>query len=235
MKKLQKLGIAVLLLLLSSLSARAQEIKQDTGLTFTGRIIDATTKRPIIARFEFELQPSSIKVAVDSSLSDGSFLIELPYLAKYGLRITADGYFPVTEMIGVSRFDQKKRIERNYSLTSLALGTAIDLQGITFETASSTLTDASQPALQAVKDLLLSNPTMRAEIAGHTDNVGDAEVNRRLSFERATSVVDYLIGEGIEPHRLIAKGFGESKPVATNATEKGREANRRVEFYILDK
>jgi outer membrane protein OmpA-like peptidoglycan-associated protein len=70
-------------------------------------------------------------------------------------------------------------------------------------------------------------------VEGHTDNVGKAAVNQKLSQGRADSVMKYLVGKGVAPSRLEAKGYGESKPVADNATAKGREANRRVELRIV--
>ena len=74
---------------------------------------------------------------------------------------------------------------------------------------------------------------MRIEIAGHTDNVGSAEFNLRLSLDRASAVRAYLVENGIAAKRLVAKGYGSTKPKATNDTEEGRQQNRRTEFAIL--
>lgn len=221
---------------------RASATETDTGLTFTGKIYDAVTKMPVDARFEFELQPSNILVAADSSDQYGTFHIKLPYLARYDMRITADGHFPVTESVGVSRFEQNKTITRDIALRPLAdadrqrsasAGAGIQLEGISFETGSATLTGDSRPALEAVAQLLAERPTLRIEIRGHTDNVGNREANRLLSLARAEAVVRYLVEAGVEHNRLIAKGYGETRPVASNRNERGRESNRRVEFHIL--
>ena len=75
---------------------------------------------------------------------------------------------------------------------------------------------------------------MRLEIHGHTDNVGEDEYNMKLSERRASAVVNYLIQNGISSSRLEYKGFGSSKPIASNDTEEGRQENRRVEVYIND-
>ena len=74
---------------------------------------------------------------------------------------------------------------------------------------------------------------MKIEISGHTDDVGKEEYNRGLSQARAESVRDYLLGRGIAPDRVVARGYGESRPVADNATEEGRRINRRTEVKIL--
>jgi OmpA-OmpF porin, OOP family len=71
------------------------------------------------------------------------------------------------------------------------------------------------------------------EVQGHTDETGTPEFNRRLSEERARSVVAWLVTHGIAPERLIAKGYGKDQPIADNATEAGRAQNRRVVFRIV--
>ena len=71
-------------------------------------------------------------------------------------------------------------------------------------------------------------------IEGHTDNKGKASKNMELSDRRARSVLNYLVGKGVASERLDAQGYGDSKPVASNKTSKGRAANRRVEFHIVD-
>jgi outer membrane protein OmpA-like peptidoglycan-associated protein len=74
------------------------------------------------------------------------------------------------------------------------------------------------------------NPTLTAEIVGHTDNTGSAELNQRLSEKRANAVRDYFTANGIGPDRLTASGMGEKDPIASNETPKGRAQNRRIEF-----
>jgi outer membrane protein OmpA-like peptidoglycan-associated protein len=82
-------------------------------------------------------------------------------------------------------------------------------------------------------ELLSSNPKMRIEVGGHTDNIGNDLSNLTLSEQRAKSVMNYLIEKGITATRIEAKGFGKSKPVADNSTEAGRSKNRRTEFKVL--
>jgi outer membrane protein OmpA-like peptidoglycan-associated protein len=73
------------------------------------------------------------------------------------------------------------------------------------------------------------------EISGHTDNVGSNLYNQQLSEDRAKSVVEYLIDNGIDAGRLTYAGYGEEQPIATNETEEGRQMNRRTEFKVLSK
>ena len=77
------------------------------------------------------------------------------------------------------------------------------------------------------------NPTLRIQISGHTDNSGKPADNRTLSENRAKAVTNYLITRGVAPGRLSAKGFGETQPVADNATPEGRARNRRTELTVV--
>ena len=82
--------------------------------------------------------------------------------------------------------------------------------------------------------LLKENETVRIEVSGHTDNVGSAALNRKLSRERAFTVKNYLESQGIEPSRIEYEGYGFDRPIESNNTAEGRAANRRVEIEVLE-
>jgi outer membrane protein OmpA-like peptidoglycan-associated protein len=107
------------------------------------------------------------------------------------------------------------------------------LEGVNFRTGSAELTDESYEVLDNVFDMLEQFADSRFEIAGHTDSRGSKKINQKLSLDRATTVLNYLVNRGITPGRLIAKGYGSARPKATNKTAKGRLKNRRIEFYRL--
>ena len=90
------------------------------------------------------------------------------------------------------------------------------------------------PVLDGVAQTLTEYNQTVVEVAGHTDNVGSDAYNQTLSVQRATSVANYLMGKGLNQQRFIVTGAGESRPVASNDTEAGRAANRRVEFHRTD-
>ncbi len=108
------------------------------------------------------------------------------------------------------------------------------LDNCTFETGKATL----QPEAFAVLDELVAylnrKDDQRIEIGGHTDNVGTAANNLKLSMGRATAVMDYLIAKGISADRLTAKGYGLTEPIEDNATAEGRAENRRTEVKVID-
>ncbi|HFQ89547.1 MAG TPA: OmpA family protein [Desulfobulbus sp.] len=88
-------------------------------------------------------------------------------------------------------------------------------------------------SLDKVVLLLRKHPEVRMEVAGYTDNIGDAARNLKVSEARARRVLNYLVSKGIAPDRLVARGYGEADPVADNSTPAGRARNRRVELHIL--
>ena len=119
-------------------------------------------------------------------------------------------------------------------VVELAPGDAVILQNIQFEYNSSALTDDSQHGIQMLTEFLQRNLDLRVELAGHTDNVGTDSYNLRLSKERAETVRNALIANGIEESRLTAKGYGASQPMAPNDTEEHRALNRRTEMIIIN-
>ncbi len=111
----------------------------------------------------------------------------------------------------------------------------INLEGVKFETNSDRLTASSAGDLDKAAQTLTENPGVHVIVAGHTDSMGNDQYNLDLSQKRAEMVKMYLVGKGVEAERLIARGFGETEPVASNDTPRGRAQNRRVELRILDK
>jgi len=105
---------------------------------------------------------------------------------------------------------------------------------IEFEFGKATLRPESEPTLQALKEYMEQNKNLRIRIEGHTDNVGQAADNLKLSQDRALAIVDWLEQHGIPRDRSLAVGFGDTKPVANNATDEGRAQNRRTEFHIAE-
>lgn len=124
-----------------------------------------------------------------------------------------------------------------------ATATEIDLQHelssllardpIQFESGSVEVSDTSFPTLDQVAALLAQTPDVRVEIAGHTDADGDETENLTRSTQRAEAVLAYLVGQGVTADRLSAAGYGESRPIASNETQEGKERNRRIEMRIL--
>ena len=110
------------------------------------------------------------------------------------------------------------------------------LEKVYFETNRATIQKRSHSVLEQVASLLEANPDIELmRVQGHTDSRGDEEYNLKLSQQRAVSVKEFLIDEGIDPTRLSARGYGETHPISDNDTEEGRAENRRVEFHIIER
>ena len=119
-------------------------------------------------------------------------------------------------------------------VTELVAGDALVLQNIQFEYNSAALTPDSQSGIQILADFLRRNPELKVELAGHTDDVGGAAYNQKLSAGRAEVVRQALIDKGIDAIRLTAKGYGATKPLAPNDSEAHRAMNRRTEMIIIE-
>jgi OOP family OmpA-OmpF porin len=110
---------------------------------------------------------------------------------------------------------------------------AVNGRPIAFQSGSAAITKSGQNVLAAIVKPLKGAGSARVVVGGYTDNVGDAKANLRLSKARAHSVVVWLSGHGVAAKTLIAKGYGEAKPIASNSTAAGRTKNRRIEFTVL--
>lgn len=113
------------------------------------------------------------------------------------------------------------------------IGTKQTIGDVLFDNDSSVIKPAGIIELQNIVEYMRTNVNIIIEVAGHTDSNASAEYNQGLSEQRATACMDYLISAGISPVRLKAKGYGESRPVASNSTDSGRAKNRRTEFVVV--
>lgn len=108
------------------------------------------------------------------------------------------------------------------------------IEGLKFAPNETRLSVDSRVVLSKLVDVFLRYPDVTLAVEGHTDNRGPAAANLELSKQRVLSVVRYMVSNGINPDRLKPFGYGESRPRAANATEEGREQNRRIEINVVD-
>jgi outer membrane protein OmpA-like peptidoglycan-associated protein len=135
----------------------------------------------------------------------------------------------VTQELQLSSAD----VSRDFELDPLEVGATFRLNKVYFERGTSTLLEDSFEELEGVVELLNENPGIKIELSGHTDNQGSSKLNIKLSQERVDVVELYLTEHGIESKRIKGKGYGGTRPVASNASEETRKLNRRVEITIL--
>jgi tetratricopeptide (TPR) repeat protein len=201
----------------------------------TGRVYDSGTMRGIQALLQLiDLNTEEVVMELESHPGKGNYLISLPTDRDYALNVSAEGYlfhsghFSFTGLHGA-----QDPMRRDIPLDRIVTGSSVVLHNVFYETDSHLLQEESLVELNKVLAFLEENPTIQVEISGFTDNTGSPEHNQALSEQRAGSVVEYLVGKGIESGRLLSKGYGESNPLADNRTEEGRSRNRRTELKIV--
>ena len=198
-----------------------------------GYVRDAITKQPLSANVELSPingEPTTLTYAKPGT---GMFLVPLKTNMKFALTIDKDGYLFYTEFYNMPAIQRDRPIELIIDLEKIELGNSVVLKNIFFDTDKSDIKDESKQELEKLIDFLSENNSIRIEISGHTDNVGDSKHNMVLSENRAKSVCDFLTNNGIEKSRLTYKGFGDTQPIKQNNTDENRAKNRRTEFKII--
>lgn len=145
--------------------------------------------------------------------------------------VTNDGEAFTLTVVEEAAMEQKVEFSSMELAAALAANGSVALHNILFDTGKAALLASSAAALAPVGDLLKNDASLKLEIQGHTDNVGTAAANLKLSQDRAQSVKTYLVQTfGIDAARLTTAGLGDTKPVGDNKTDAGRAENRRVEL-----
>lgn len=214
--------------------------KHSNTLAFTqisGRIINRYGE-PLMA--EIILENLSTGKIISKILSDsiqGRFHIILPNEEIYGFYAELPGYYSVSNYIDLRNEKRTLEIKKNIEMVGIQElneeNISIRLNNIFFESNEYKLKKESYPELNRLTTLLKSRPGLKIEISGHTDNVGSPEANLVLSQKRSKAVKDYLIFMGIDKDLIIINGYGDSRPLVSNSTERGRYLNRRVEFRLF--
>lgn len=211
-----------------------QELRPDPVVLITGNVYNAKTKEPLGSSIEYENLADGKNAGVaQSNPQTGQYKIVLPYGKNYGFLAYAEKYISVSDNLDLSAVAEYKEIKRDLYLVPLEVGSTIRLNNIFFDVAKASLRPESYPELDRLAGLMTQNSKMQIELGGHTDNVGSDEANLKLSGDRAKVVADYLVSLGIKNERITFRGYGETKPLATNDTEEGKQLNRRVEFTIM--
>jgi len=210
-----------------------EDIRPYKTLWVKGQVFDKKTTKGLPSSVElidlFTKQTIS-KVQTDEH---GNYLITLPVGKDYAFNVNRKGYLFYSDNFFLSHNSPDSTYEKNIPLQPIEANASIVLNNIFFDVNKYDLKPESQVELDKVVQLMKDNPTIKIEISGHTDNVGKPADNLKLSNTRARAVINYLIEKGMSGQRLVAAGFGETKPVADNKAEEGRAKNRRTELKIL--
>lgn len=212
----------------------------DPWVTVRGKIIDATTGKPMAAKIVYERLPDGKQMGIaQTNPKTGEYEIRLPAGHLYGIRAEAKDKISESQNLDLRNITADQVIQgKDFNLDPIQLASAEEnvtlvLNNVFFDFDKATLKSESFPELNRVSEFMKEKSGMQIEIAGHTDAAGPESYNLGLSDRRAKAVVKYLIQQGVPSDRLKAVSYGETKPADTNATKEGRKKNRRVEFKII--
>jgi outer membrane protein OmpA-like peptidoglycan-associated protein len=215
---------------------KPEPVKTLQPFAYTINVIDAETRQPVDARISLQgLRDNVIVASKTTSTGVAEFVIREAEAKDYRLSVESEGYIFVNQNLRLDgASDQPKALSRTVELRKIQTGAVSVLRNIYFDFDKATFKQESYTELNKLERMLSQNPNMRVEIAGHTDYIGTPAYNLNLSQRRAEAVKDYLTKKGIDPRRIVAKGYGKTKPLASNDDEaEGRELNRRVEFKVI--
>lgn len=198
----------------------------------SGTLRDQQTHAPLKGQvFVDELTEGKASFSVYTNDS-GVYILAVRRGHRFGLQAVADKHLPKSERFTYPKSGAFNRSKLDFDLAPIEVGASTEFKNVYFETAKSDLLPESKPELDRVAEFLHRSRTASIEIDGHTDDVGNEAYNEKLSLDRATSVMNYLISKGIAKERLEAKGFGKRKPLKHGTDEASRAMNRRVEMVV---
>ncbi|TDB66941.1 OmpA family protein [Arundinibacter roseus] len=197
-----------------------------------GRVFDQRTNQPLMASLELYDLGTQKKVSTFTSQAEtGAYLTVLNRNSAHAIYVQAEGY--LFKSLTFLASDSLPSIQLDIPLEKVEKDRVEVLNNIYFATGEYALDEKSRVELSKMLDFVKANPTLKLEISGHTDDVGGDKENKELSLRRAQSVVKYLVDSGMPESRLVAVGYGETKPRVPNDSAENRQLNRRIEWRIL--
>ncbi|MBS1734105.1 MAG: OmpA family protein [Bacteroidetes bacterium] len=197
-----------------------------------GKVFDKKTKQGLPSSIELTDISSRNVISRLQTDEEGNYLVTLPAGKDYAFNVNRKGYLFYSDNFSLADNPTDSSFTADIPLQPIEPGASIVLKNIFFDVNKFQLKPESMPEIDKVVSLMNDNPKLVIQISGHTDNVGKETDNLALSLNRAKSVTAYLLSKGIDAKRIISKGFGATKPVASNDTETGRSLNRRTELSI---
>lgn len=199
-----------------------------------GKVINRKTNLPLTGAQGLTIQENGANSPTGRYYpNSGEYELEIGLGTSHTINGSVAKYLPQYELIDLTKQKGNVTIMKDLYMTPIEVGQNVKMNNIFFETGKATLKPKSFSELDKVAKFLVENDHVKIQIQGHTDNVGKADSNLKLSKWRARAVQQYLVKKGININRVNFEGFGSTKPVAKNTTAIGKSLNRRVEFNIL--
>ncbi|MGC6433052.1 MAG: OmpA family protein [Crocinitomicaceae bacterium] len=221
-----------------------ENLRPTKTLYFEGKVFDITNRQPLEGKFQLiDLKTGKEIIYSEADAVTGEFMVSLPIDRDYALNVSYPGYNFFSQNFNMTNPDKLEAIHMDVPMSPITKPKPTILKNVFFDLAKATLRPESNIELNKLIEFLMLNPTLKIELGGHTDTRGDANENMKLSTNRAKSVYEYLIFNGISSDRLSYRGYGETVNIysdeeilkmATNKEkEEAHQANRRTEYKIM--
>jgi outer membrane protein OmpA-like peptidoglycan-associated protein len=212
-----------------------KEVRPERVLFVSGALKDENNK--IVGDAKVEIKNARTKevteVAVDSAT--GKYVAVVAFDDDQIITVKQPGKAFTSQYFSKSDTSLGKPMKMDLKVESVEVGKPYKINNIYFKTSSALINPETVTIVGELTEYLNENKSIKIAIHGHTDNAGNVADNLKLSDARAKTVFDLLVLNGINPNRLTYRGFGSSKPVASNLTDKGKGLNRRTEFVVTAK
>jgi len=200
-----------------------------------GDVNGKANDEPINATIEIRDAVTKKLTKIDVDSISGEFAFVVDFSNDLLLSVKKDGYAFASQYVSSKDTSNDKPVKQDIELKKLEVGAHYTINDIFFSTNSYDINDTIKSVLEEFSDYLKKSPRLQVALHGHTDNIGNPEANMILSENRARTCYNFLVDQGIDKSRLSFKGFGETKPIASNATEEGKAKNRRTVFVVNSK
>lgn len=196
-----------------------------------GQLVNTATKQSVMNATVLVMDSNMVEIQ-QVKVADGRFKLPVLLNREYNLVIDAMGFFSMATAISRAKTVEYASRDNIFRLQPVEIGRTIVLKTIRFKQSKNEFLAGSNDELDKLVGYLREYARVEIELHGHTDNQDDFQLNLDLSRQRAELIKAYLIKNGIAPYRIVCKGFGGTRPVASNAREETRQFNRRVEMII---
>ncbi len=212
--------------------AQNNEVSKTPSLVLSGQVQNETTRQPVSQPIILVLDKNNVEKQRLKGTQEGLFKIAGEVGQDLYFMVEADGFFPSSIHYTAKELAEKSKNGTIFTLKPVTVSGSIVLNNIRFVQGKPELLPESEDDLNRLWLFMRDNPSAEIELQGHTDNLGDFDLNLALSRQRVEAVKTALIAKGINGQRISGRGFGSTRPVANNNREETRQLNRRVELVI---
>jgi OmpA-OmpF porin, OOP family len=225
-----------LVLILSVVGSSVSAQEEDSLIYAEGKIFNSSTKELVTARITYQSLPYGNKIGV---INNSIYSFPMFDGEKYAITVEANGFAPAKYMLDPNNANSEMKVIQDIELSNgkaantHPVGEVMRLENLIFEVGKSKIDPNSYTELDLLLQMMNDNPSMVIQLEGHTDYLGDAKENLKLSQARVESVKGYLNSKGVAKTRLKTKAFGGAQPLSRENTPEAHRLNRRVEVRIL--